>query len=77
MGDTAPEIVELGLGYADLEDQQRDRDREHAVAERLDPAGAPAIPTAAHFHGTTADPAADDRLVHRDGPPKPAQEGAA
>ena len=43
MGDTAPEIAELGLGYADLEDQQRDRDREHAVAERLDSPSVPAI----------------------------------
>ena len=43
MADAAPEIAELGLRYRNLEDQQRDRDREDAVAERLDPAGAPTI----------------------------------
>ena len=58
MADAAPEIAELGLRYRNLEDQQRDRDREHAVAERLDPAGAPTI---AHVEAAstaaTADPA--------------------
>ena len=43
MGDAAPEVVELGLGNADLEDEQRDRDREYAVTERLHPAGAPVV----------------------------------
>jgi hypothetical protein len=29
----------LDLGYRDLQHQQRDRDREHAVGESLQPAG--------------------------------------
>ena len=58
MADATPEIAELGLRHSNLEDQQRDRDREHAVTERLDPAGPPTISHAeASFHSTTADPA--------------------
>ena len=43
MGNAAPQIVEGRLWHADLEDEQRVRDREHAIAERLCPAGAPVL----------------------------------
>lgn len=38
VGDAAPEVVEVRLGYRDLEHEQGGRDGEHGVAERLDPA---------------------------------------
>ena len=34
--------VELGDRHAEVENEQRDRDRKHTVAERLDPPGLPA-----------------------------------
>ena len=43
IGDPAPEIVEVRRRHVHLEDQQRDRDREHAVAERLHPVGRPVV----------------------------------
>ena len=39
--DAPPEVVERRLGDVDFEDQERDRDREDAVTERLRPARAP------------------------------------
>ena len=41
IGYATPEISKCRLGHVDLEDEQRDCDREDAVAERLYPAGAP------------------------------------
>ena len=35
--------IEPGLGNVDVEHEQRDREREHPVAERLDPTGVPAV----------------------------------
>ena len=49
ISDAAPQMIELGLGNADVENEQRDRDREHTVAERLGPAGVPAVAHRAAF----------------------------
>ena len=38
---------------ADIQNEQRDRDREHAVAERLDPAGLPPVAHNGEFDGAT------------------------
>ena len=43
MSDTAPQMTERGLGNVDVEHEQRDREREHPVAERLRPIRIPAI----------------------------------
>jgi ubiquinone/menaquinone biosynthesis C-methylase UbiE len=43
--DRAPQIVELARRDADVQNEQRDRDREHAVAERFGPTS---LPPAAH-----------------------------
>ena len=44
ISDAAPKMIELGLGNADVENEKRDRDREHTVAERLGSAVCPAVP---------------------------------
>lgn len=43
MSDAAPQMRERGLRNLDVENEQRDREREHAVAERLGPTGVPAV----------------------------------
>ena len=50
VSDPLPEILETGLGHADLENQQRDRDREDAITESFDPTRTPAI---SHADDTT------------------------
>jgi hypothetical protein len=74
MSDAVPQMIELGLGNADVENEQRDRDREHTVAERLGPAGVPAVAHGAAFdagHRCTALPSTDvDRPVS-EGPGHP------
>ena len=41
--------LEVALRDADLQNEQRDRDREHPIAERLDPSGSPAVAHATCF----------------------------
>src|SRR5208282_3825036 len=57
LGDRPPEVAETRMGYPEVEHQQRDCDGEHAVAERLDPPGGPAVLHGVLFHGAGRSPA--------------------
>ena len=56
MSDAAPQVVERCLGDSDFENEQRDRDREHAVTERLRSARAPAVAHSKPFTACTTAP---------------------
>ncbi len=57
MSDAAPQVVERCLGDSYFENEQRDRDREHAVTERLRPARAPAVAHSEPFTACATAPA--------------------
>jgi len=56
LADGPPQVVEVLRLDVDLEHEQRDRDREHAVAERLDAPGGPAELGRRRGHGAPRSP---------------------